>query len=269
MAQGQDQLNRRYISNLNICREFLQRIRTVLTGQTMDTTIIMKQSNGSAYQIDARKLTGTQLQYTLSGFGSSPLNLTYKLNVNIEKLIQEGIAVKISDTDIYNAIWSQKEPYLKEYKDPNKKYKLVFNSKDAEIFVILANEMSKGNELNLDVERYHDLRAMTGSRNRTSQFQGGDSGLGQVKLVTGQKGAVTLASHSVIRNNLVNLINATNPSKTKEEMMQGLKAMYLNSSKKQELENGINKETQELMQQAETYMRNLFTGTTSINTSKI
>lgn len=229
----------------------------------------MKLGEKNIYQIDASKLTGTQLQYTLSGFGSSPLNLTYKLDVDIKTLIQEGAAVKISDTDIYNTIWKQKEPYLKKYKSSDKKYNLVFNSKDAEIFVLLAKEMSKGNELNLDVERYHDLRAMTGSRNRTSQFKGGDSGLDQVKLVTGQKGAVTLASHSVIRNNLVNLINATNPSKTKEEMMQGLKAMYLNSSKKQELENGINKETQELMQQAETYMNKLFAGTTRINTGKI
>lgn len=271
IAQNKEQVNKRYIKNLNTCRQFLQRIRTVLTGQTIETKIMIRHSDGNIYQIDASKLTGKQLQYTLSGYGSSPLNLTYQLDVEMGKLIQEGIAIKISDTDIYNAIWSQKTPYLaKKSLTTGRTYKPVFNSKDAEIFAILIKELEAGAKLNLDLDRYTGLRAITGAGNRTSQFMGGDSGLDQIKIISGQKGQVTLASHAVIRNNLERLISATDPTKSKTEMVQALKEMYINSNQKWDLENAITKEIeQNIIKEAEMRINKLFAGTTRINANKI
>lgn len=248
---------KKYIENLNECRVFLQEVRTILTNQTINTKFFI-QTKGKIYTIDEKVLNSRQLQYTLSNFGSSPLNLAYKLDVDIEKLVQQGLATEISATSIYNRIWNAKIPYLKKKSEKtNKTYKRVFNSKDAEIFSIVYQEMLKKGitspNRQLTNERYAELRRLTGSGNPTSQFQLGDAGLEQDKLIVGEKGSVTLSSHAVIFNNLTKLVEATQPGKALNETKQALKDIFLPSQKENE-----SKLSYEIMTQAEGMIDQLF-----------
>jgi hypothetical protein len=64
--------------------------------------------------------------------------LAYNISQSIlAEAIEQGKARIVSDDAIYNAIWNAKIIYLKNLEEKHegkRKYKPVFNSKDAEIY---------------------------------------------------------------------------------------------------------------------------------------
>ena len=208
-----------FISVLMEGHELLSYIRMQMTGQSLNTVFTV-QSEGKMYTIDS-SLIPELYKVVLSTYGGtsgSPFSLAYQLDSKILSEIiemrKEGVQ-EISSTDIYNQIMAIKTPYLQEKsKLTGKKYRPVFNSKDAEIYDLMIQSGFQSEWLTLS--RYANLRASMGGGGgyRSSSLKLGDVGLQQDKYFSNANNMVNFGRYSLIRNNLLTLSQSltTNPS---------------------------------------------------------
>ena len=223
-----------FINILFIGRNLLNQIREVITRQTIETMITIQTSNG-LYRIPESVLQGKNaINITLSTYGASK-NSIFSLAYSIDKqiitndqslkkyLIQQG--EESQGDSIYEQIWQTKELYLEQKTMlTGRKYKPVFNSKDAEIY----NLMQAQNLIHskwLTVKRYAQLRASMGGGGgyRTSSMKLGDVGLIQDKMIGKGTNQVNFASFGIIYNNLVELKTLiSSVGNNKQALIQGL-----------------------------------------------
>ena len=135
----------RFINTLEEGYALLHYIRQQVTGQTISTKFTVW-NNGRMYVVD-NSLIHDLYQPVLSTFGGtsgSPFSLAYQLNMErFQAAIaeqREGI-LDITEDALYQQIMLIKKPYLARLSAlRGRKYRPVFNSKDAEIFVSSLNE---------------------------------------------------------------------------------------------------------------------------------
>ena len=259
--QNKKQATLEFIQILEMGKYLLSKFRTLITGNSIQTKITIKTSNG-VYLVDQHDI-GDYITPILSTYGGStqgnPFSLAYQIDIQL--LQQKGIlneTNKISNTNIYQEIWKQKMPYLMDIKGwPEKKAKksLVFNSKDAEIYDLMTQmEFIKPGSTRgwLSVSKYEQLRASMGGGGgyRTSQLKSGDVGLIQDKMVTERQQSVNIIRQQMIKENLERLLIITrlpmsNPSLIKESLKKLFTENELNIS--DEITRQTNQEAQKII----------------------
>lgn len=190
----------------------LSQIRTMLTGQTIDTRFMVKSNSGEMYYIDQEQV---RYRLALSTYGSSGNNfvsLAYKVDVkstikDIISNIDSNNISNINSNDIYLRIMEVKNQYLSalEIKN-NRKYIPYFDSKDTEIFDLLTQRINMGEisviNKSLTFQSYVSMRKKMGGGGgyRSSKTQLGDVGLIQDKFVTQKKQQVNFLRQTLVYN---------------------------------------------------------------------
>lgn len=193
-------------------------IRKAFTGTNINTKFVVH-VEGKTYMIDERYL---EPQMMLSAFGggtiSNPFSLSYKIDKELlqSKEFLEN-AEEITDSEVWNKIFSLKPDYLRTYKTPitGRIYKnYYFDSKDAEIYEhFLQNKESVAS---LNTSRYAALRKELGGGGGYASpfYKIGDIGSTQVKFFNfkeGQKSVtVNFARFSLLRDRFRELYDILN-----------------------------------------------------------
>lgn len=256
--QNKKQATLDFIQVLNQGKQLLSKVRSLLTGNTITTNITIKTSEG-VYVVD-QKMINDYITPVLSTFGGSTRNNPFSLayQIDIQLLQEQGIlneTNKISETNIYQEIWKQKLPYLttvKNWEMSRAKGRLVFNSKDAEIYDLMSQmeAASPGSTSGwLTLARYAQLRASMGGGGgyRTSQLRSGDVGLIQDKMVTDKQDTVNIIRQQMIKENLEKLLLITQlPASNPMAIKEALKRMFTEneSNISDEITRRTNKEAQ-------------------------
>lgn len=254
--QNQKRATLEFIQILEMGKYFLNRFRTLITGQSIQTKITIQTSEG-VYLIDQSELHN-YITPILSTYGGStqgnPFSLAYKIDIALLK--EQNILNKqnkISDTNIFQEIWDLKLPYLiqvKGWADNNQTRRArVFNSKDAEIYDLMTQmELNQaGSTKNwLTLERYEDLRRSMGGGGgyRTSQLKSGDVGLIQDKMVTEKQNSVNIIRQQMIKESLEQLLIITKMSKNNSQIVkEELRKMFTEKEKNINIEDIITQKT--------------------------
>ena len=239
---------------------FLSRFRTLLTGNSIQTKITVKTSDG-VYVVDEFDIKDC-ITPILSTFGgltkNNPFSLAYHIDVQLLK--EKGLLNRnneISGTIIYQEIWKQKIPYLVQYKGWTEEYaksRLAFNSKDAEIYDLMI-QMEKNAPSStrgwLNVNRYAELRLSMGGSGgyRTSQLKAGDVGLIQDKMVSEKQENVNIIRQQMIKENLEELLAIVKmPMSNSILIKEKLKKIF--TEKESNIDNDITKLVNKEAQQA-------------------
>ena len=186
----------------------LLNIREAFTGSSINTRFIVQVGN-KTYAIDESKLNAKMV---LSAFGGGTVSNPFSLSYQIDKELvasKEFLdnAEEISDSEVWQKIFSLKPEYLDTYKTPitGKKYKhYYFDSKDAEIYESYSQNME--DVVTLTVDRYASLRSSLGGGGgyASAFYKIGDVGSTQVKFFNLKKGAskatVNFARFSLLRD---------------------------------------------------------------------
>lgn len=218
--QGSDLIAKDFIRTLEKGNILLEYIRQLLTGQTITTTFTIKGSEEEIYMADKSEVSYRLVLSTYGASGNNFVSLAYDVDVNkaIQALTKgltedERRQKMITSSDIYRRIDVVKQQYLDELnaKYPDKKYKPIFDSKDAEIFDLLSQRLASQDisSLNsaLTKSTYIKMRKAMGGRGgyRTSSTQLGDVGLIQDKLITQKTNQVNFARQTLIRGRFADL----------------------------------------------------------------
>lgn len=218
--QGSDLIAKDFIRTLEKGNILLEYIRQLLTGQTITTTFTVKGSEEEIYMADKSEVPYRLVLSTYGASGNNFVSLAYDVDVNkaIQALTKgltedEKRQKMITSSDIYRRIDIVKQQYLDELnaKYPDKKYKPIFDSKDAEIFDLLSQRLASQDisSLNqaLTKSTYIKMRKAMGGRGgyRTSSTQLGDVGLIQDKLITQKTNQVNFARQTLIRGRFADL----------------------------------------------------------------
>lgn len=237
----------------------LMQIRETLTGQSINTKFII-QVDGKFYQIKESQIDPNLV---LSKFGggtvSNPFSLAYQIDL---QMLQDCQLLKeeneITNTDIWQTIYSLKRPYLDEKsKITHREYpNIFFDSKDAEIYELYAQQT--GNIPELTLSEYAALRKEMGGGGgyATPFYKLGDIGSVQVKyfnLSKSQKNAtVNFARFSLLRDRLRQLneiLLLANPLDMKQALISFFTEKEDNISIKAQISKEFNKAAQEAISQ--------------------
>lgn len=236
--QGSDLIAKDFIRTLEKGNILLEYIRQLLTGQTITTTFTIKGSEEEIYMADKSEVSYRLVLSTYGASGNNFVSLAYDVDVNkaIQALTKgltedERRQKMITSSDIYRRIDVVKQQYLDELnaKYPDKKYKPIFDSKDAEIFDLLSQRLASQDisSLNsaLTKSTYIKMRKAMGGRGgyRTSSTQLGDVGLIQDKLITQKTNQVNFARQTLIRGRFADLnksLAAMNQSEIKNTFLR-------------------------------------------------
>ena len=216
--------------------DLLLKVRSVLTGQEIDTKFIIS-VGGRTYQISEKQIDPKLVLSKIDGGTvSNPFSLAYE--IDLQMLKEAGLLTEeneITKTDVWQTIWSLKPEYLEQKKRDwaakgiKREYpNIFFDSKDAEIYELYQQQT---NAPPLDLAIYKNLRSsMGGGGGYASAFYKiGDIGSTQVKffnLKEGVKSAtVNFARFSLIRDRLRQLSNIFS-SKSPQEMKNQLISFF-------------------------------------------
>lgn len=198
-------------------KKILEKFRSLITGNSIQTKFTIATSEG-IYVLDQRTIAD-YITPILSTFGGSTQNNPFSLayQIDIQLLQEKGLLNeenRITNTAIFEEIWAQKIPYLtsiKGWSEARARSRLVFNSKDAEIYDLMTQmeNLSPGSTKGwLNANKYAELRAQMGGGGgyRTSQLKSGDIGLVQDKMVTERQASVNIIRQQMIKENLEKLL---------------------------------------------------------------
>lgn len=248
--------------------KLLNRIRTLFTGQQIKTNITM-QYEGKMYVIDAAHLPLTTVFSTYGGNVYSPISLAYAISGDIKEigviLASKGKEISSASPSLYNTIFNLKPKYLKEkalekYHTTHwqKYYKLVFNSKDAEIYD-LYSQVERNKRLTLN--KYRDLRKSLGSASTTSWLQEGDVGLIQDKYFGSKSNIVNYAKITTIKSAFEKLRDALSPKRGAmniTNIQSKLNEIFIGSHKKN-IDRDLDRITEQTRNEAVSYLNSIFT----------
>lgn len=197
----------------------LERLRELLTEQTITTEFTLKNTTGSKiYRVPKSQIT---YKLGLSAYGASGKNfvsLAYNVQVSdtIKKLETEIKGTEVIGTNIYKTIMSAKSKYLEDKsKKTHKTYTPHFDHKDAEIFNLLSQRKLK----QIKWTTYKTLRALMGGAsagseederkgNKVTSMQAGDVGLIQDKLIQSGVNQVNFGRQTLIIGHIEKLYRA-------------------------------------------------------------
>ena len=218
--------------------ELLSLIREQLTGQSISTKMTIKTSEGT-YLLDSKEVPYRVVLSTFGGTTKSPFSLAYEIDFDLLREKENLQDTLISKSDIYSAIMGIKIPYLRQKSmQTGRKYRPIFNSKDAEIYDFMLQSNLDASYLN--VEKYATLRANMGGGGgyASSQLKLGDVGLVQDKYFSEKQSTVNFARYSLVKNNLQKLLNLLDASPS--EIKTGLIKIF--TEDEQRISNEISKQ---------------------------
>lgn len=250
----------RFIATMEEGYALLHYIRQQVTGQTL-TTKFTVHINNHIYVVDSSLIKDLYkpVLSTFGGTSGSPFSLAYQLNIErFQEAIIEGRKgiEDITENDIYTAIMKVKIPYLATLSAlRGRKYRPVFNSKDAEIFDYMVQSHLSPDWLVED--KYAKLRASMGGGGgyRTSGIKLGDVGLQQDKFFSQKNSTVNFARYSLIQNNLNNLFNTLTRTSNPEILTQAFIKMF---TERGEFINEEDQVSLVINQEAQEHIRELF-----------
>ena len=256
--QNNNKNTRQFIDIMMEGHQLLSYIRTQLTGQIIETKFMVNTGNG-VYLVNSSVISDAY-KLVLSTYGAtanSPFSLAYQLDIDMLQQLSEvtNQIERIDTNNIYQSIMNIKTPYLKQKTtQTGRRYKPVFNSKDAEIYDLMSQSGVQAEWLTL--QRYTELRASMGGGGgyATSSVKLGDVGLQQDKYFGQNNNTVNFARQSLIRNNLSKLLTNIQMYASNPEMMK--QQLLLQFTEKEHLiTNEISKHTNQMAQQ---YIESLF-----------
>ena len=250
--QNNNRNTRQFVSIMMEGHELLSYIRAQLTGQVIETKFMVNTGQGT-YLVNS-SIISDAYKLVLSTYGAtknSPFSLAYQLDVDmLQSLAEVNDQIERVDTSaIYQSIMNVKTPYLQERSSiTGRRYRPVFNSKDAEIYDLMSQSGAEAEWLTL--QRYSELRQSMGGGGgyATSSVKLGDVGLQQDKYFSATGNTVNFARQSLIRNNLQKLlINIQLYASNPELMKQSLITQF--TEKEVLISNEISKRTNQIAQQ--------------------
>ncbi len=237
---------RQFLQTMDLGHSLLLQMRETLTGQKISTKFTLEY-NGKLYQIDEDDVPPEALRLVPSTFGggtvSNPFSLAYELDIEVLKckglLEQEDSKLELIPLNLSDNIMALKPSYLawKSTQTHRQYPNIYFDSKDAEIFELLQQEVENGQSDGIiALDRYIDLRASMGGGGgyATPFYKMGDIGLKQIKFFKFKNRAkvatVNFARFSLLRDRFQQLESILNKDST-YDIVLGLKDFFTEKEK--------------------------------------